>query len=510
MNDKGLWINNHTFVEFSAMGGRALEKEISSRVNAGNYWGALFSILPDPDTVLSRAGHSIQTYNNMMNDPHIFGEFEKRKALTTSLDFNILRGNASEKYSALIEEYLLSNDHQLFDSLSTAQFDEDDDGDIYDLIESGLEALPHGFQPVEIIWQKINKQWLPAKLIDRPREWFHFDQDGRLRFKSKGSPFQGELLPPKKFLVFRHAPTYMNPYGTRVLSKCFWAWLFKHSTEKWKIQFLEKFGSVWAIGKLPRGREDAEYNNMYDSLNDLINSGIGIIPDDGSIELMEPAGKGTTANIFDKNIDVYNAEMSKAILTVTSLTGSETGNRASDEVRERMVKALATKDKRIPVKRINRLLDWTFDLNAWGTAPRSELLEPEDYDVERTERDVKLNQQGVKFNKVYYQKHYSFEDDDFELEGEQPPAQFSAGEVNLSIGKDPLKEIIKRSSPQLQKLITPVLKPVLTVFETTTDLSVALEKITGMLPEANTDELEDLLTRLTFSAFAQGVKDAGR
>lgn len=515
---KGIWVSDNKFLSFAE-----IEKDISGQVatrsTAAKYFGHFFSILPDPDEVLAKIGRAVETYNKMEYDPHIFAEMEKRKALTTSLTFDIIQGKASAKQYQFIKDYFLSNDHELFQDVKRDEED-DEDADIYDLLEVGLDSIFHGYQPVEVVWELINGIRLPVKLVDRPREWFHFDTDNRLRFKSRNAPVEGETLPDKKFLLFRHKPRYDNPYGTRVLSRCFWPWMFKHTTEKWKIQFLEKFGTIWAIGKLPRGKDNKEYDNMFNSLVDLINSAVGVIPDDGSVELIEAAGKGTTANIFDGNITLYNREMSKAIVTVTSLTDSEDkGSYASDEIRERMLKALTSSDKKIALKKTSQLFRWIFDVNGWGSSPLAELWEPEDYDKERADRDKVLHEQGFRPTKKYYLSKYGFEEDDFELTDSKPPdsktplslpRRGGGGEVELAEGEvDEIKKLINTiPSNTLQSLIEPVIKQVLKAFDESTNFEEAMEKVIELIPHANTDEIEDFISRARFIAFAKGSIDA--
>lgn len=504
--NKGIWVSENKFLSFAEIE-RDLTGQVATRSNAAQYFGQFFSVLPDPDQVLAKIGKAVETYKKMEYDPHIFAEIEKRKALTISLTFDIVRGKANTNKYQFIKDYFLSNDHELFDDVKRYN-EEDEDADIYDLIDVGLDAIFHGYQPVEIVWDMINSIRLPVKLIDRPREWFHFDTDNKLRFKSRSHSVDGELLPEKKFLLFRYKPRYDNPYGTRVLSRCFWPWMFKHSTEKWKIQFLEKFGTIWAIGKLPRGKESKDYDNMFDALLDLINSQVGVIPDDGSVELIEAAGKGTTANIFDGNITLYNREMSKAIITVTSLTDSdEKGSYASDQVRERMLKALVAADKKIAIKRTSQLFAWIFDVNAWGVAPFAELWEPEDYDKERAERDDVLYQQGVRLTKKYYTNKYGFDEDDIELThssnfSSSSAAEFAEGEV------DEIKKLVNSiPSNALQMLIEPLINQVLNAFNESANFEEAMEKVIELIPAANTDEIEDFITRARFTAFAKGSID---
>ena len=512
----GLWLSENQFVSFSEMENIFSGKQIATRSNSAEFFTSLFSVLPDPDQILRKAGNAVETYNKMTFDPHIYSESVKRKALTTSLSINFVRGRASEKYTNLLKDYLMSNDQELVKKLRNNNSDNEDyeDADINDLIEIGLDAPLHGYQPVENVMGSIGTMKLPVKLIDRPRKWFHFDTDNRLRFKSKTNPVEGELMPKYSILLFQHKPRYDNPYGERVLSRCFWAWMFKHSTEKWKIQFLEKFASVWPIGKLPRGRDPKEYDELYDMLVDMINNGVAVIPDDGSVELKEPVGKGATANVFDGNINLYNGEISKAILTVTSLTSSgDKGSYASDLVRERMVRALAVADKKIIEKKLTQLIGWIFEINSWGAAPHAELWEPEDYDKERADRDKVIFDSGVGFTEQYFLKNYSFEKGDIVIKDSsaipattEPPVQLAEAELKTEV--DELNKLIKSVYPLMDNAVEPLRNKIQNIFDEAENYAEAMENVQTLLPKVSTDEIENIVAKLNYIAFLKGSADA--
>ena len=507
--NNGIWLNENKFVQFSELQDNNLTEQIFSRAQSSQFWSTMFTTLPDPDLVLQAAGNWVETFNKMMNDPHIFAEFEKRKALTTSLDFVINRGAASKKFYDLLEAYINSNDHELFSSVGKHQNDEED-ADIYDLINEGLDAVPFGYQPVEVVWEKVGTYFLPVKLIDRPHQWFHFDMNNQPRFKSKASPVEGELIPDKKILMFRHQARYNNPYGVRVLSKCFWAWTFKHTTEKWKIQFLEKFATVFAIAKLPRGKENKEYQNTLEALFDMINNTVAVIPEDGSVELMEAAGKGSTSNIFDQNISLYNSEMSKAIITVESLTGKgDGGSRARDEVMERLAAALGVSDKKIVLKKTDLLFRWIGEINGFGAAPTSDLIKPVDH-VKRAELDTKLKELGVGFKKSHFIENYNLKDQDFDIHSETKPEPITDPVQFAELEKtDDLKNLLNAlPSNTLQTMIEPFINQIKKAFEESTNFEEAMEKAITLVPGVSTDQLEEFIGKLRFTSFIKGTADA--
>ena len=185
-----------------------LSEEIATRKRALNFY-SLANILPDPDIVLRKQGKDIKIYKELLCDPHVFACTQSRKAGVLSLDWDINRG--VENNDSSIDD--LKN---LLKSL-----------DIHKLISDILDATQYGFQPLEIIWEKSKSgHILPAKVIAKPQEWFCFDDDNNLKFRTKDNYF-GEVVPDKKFLLAQNNPSYNNPYGERTLSRVFWAVTFK-------------------------------------------------------------------------------------------------------------------------------------------------------------------------------------------------------------------------------------------------------------------------------------------
>ena len=178
-----------------------LTEEIATRKRALNFY-SLANILPDPDIVLRKQGKDMRIYKELMCDPHVFACVQSRKAGVLSLDWDINRGIDKDE-----------NTENIFKLLKYL--------DIHKLINDILDATLYGFQPLEIIWQKNKSGYiLPTKIIAKPSEWFCFDDNNNLKFRTKEN-YYGELLPNKKFLLAQNNPSYNNPYGERTLSRVF-------------------------------------------------------------------------------------------------------------------------------------------------------------------------------------------------------------------------------------------------------------------------------------------------
>jgi|GEM_PF-575030 len=397
---KGFYITPDRFVNFSELKSASLASEIATRANSSEYWGTVWGALPDPDLVLKKLGLDVRVYHETMTDPHVFSCMEQRKAKTLSMNWEINRGGAKSRNIKLIESVFNDPDFRL-----------------HAVMEAMLNCVAYGMQPMEIMWEQIGQYWLPVSVEEKPVEWFIYDDENRPRFKSQDDPIDGMLLPYRKFLIARNKPTYANPYGEKVLSRCYWPALFKKSTEKWWIEFLEKYGSLFAVGKLPRssmGEGSKEQSSLLEMLSLLIQSGTAVIPDDGSVDFKESATKQATSDIYKTRCDYSNNEISKAILTQTLTT--EIGNKgsyAASETHSDMLTHLSLKDRSIIESELNLLIKWIYEVNFSDTnIPKFEMFLPEDVDKDLADRDKILTECGVKFTRGYFIKAYNFKEED--------------------------------------------------------------------------------------------------
>ena len=266
------------------------------------------------------------------------------------------------------------------------------------------------------MWKKEkNGQVLPEKVVAKPPEWFCFDDNNHLKFRTKENYF-GEELPNRKFLCPQSNPSYENPYGERTLSRVFWPVTFKKGGMKFWVIFTEKYGMPHLIGKHPRGASREETETLADNLEQMIQDAIAVIPDDSSVEIQE-ANKSSSAEIYEKLIDKMNSEISKAILgqTLTTEIGS-TGSYAASNTHMRVRQDIIDSDKKLVETTINQLIRWIYELNfASEEVPIFELYEKEDVDLVIAQRDKILSETGVQFTKNYFIKNYGLDDEDFEV-----------------------------------------------------------------------------------------------
>ena len=471
---------------------KGITEEIATRKRALNFY-SLANILPDPDIVLKKQGKDIRIYKELLCDPHVFACTQSRKAGVLSLDWEINRGLDKDQNAEDVENLLKKLD-------------------IQKLMSDILDATQFGFQPLEIIWKRDKSgHIMPERVTAKPPEWFCFDDDNNLKFRTKEN-YYGEIVPNKKFLLAQNNPTYNNPYGDRTLSRVFWNVTFKKGGLKFWVVFTEKYGMPHLIGKHPRGSTKEETNSLADMLEDMVQDAIAVIPDDSSIEIQE-ASKSSSAEIYEKLIDKMNTEISKAILgqTLTTEIGS-TGSYAASNTHMQVRQDIIDSDKKLVEGVINQLIQWIYEINfANAEVPVFELYEPEDVDLTLAQRDKILSDTGVKFTKEYFIKNYGLEEEDFEIrEDIIPPSpnfkEFKEEEEKLVPGQAQIENLFKFiTEGDLNKQAQSMLSPLIKLFESCENYEEAFELLTDK--NLHSKQFEQTIQKALFLCELQGRSD---
>ena len=469
---------------------KKLSEEIATRKRSINFY-SLGTYLPDPDIVLKKQGKDIRIYKELLCDPHVFACVQSRKSGTLSLEWDLNRGSDKDKNAELIINLLKKLD-------------------IRKLMNDILDAVLFGFAPIEIMWGKVGNYILPLELKAKPPEWFCFDDENQLKFRTK-EHYWGEELPPRKFLCPQSNPSYENPYGERVLSRVFWSVTFKKGGLKFWVVFTEKYGMPHLIGKHPRGATKEETDNLADLLEQMVQDAIAVIPDDSSVEIQE-ANKSSSAAIYEQLIDKMNAEISKAILgqTLTTEIGSN-GSYAASNTHMGIRQDIIDSDKKLVEQTINQLIQWIYEINfSNAEIPVFELYQEEDVDLTLAQRDKILFDSGVKFTKEYFIKTYGFDEDDIEIKEDILPTAMSQysqfAEEPVIKGQKQIDDLFKfLSEVELNKQTQKMLSPLISLLESCEDYEEAYELLTDK--NLHTKQLEQSIQKAMFLCELQGRSD---
>lgn len=464
---------------------------IATRAQAIDYY-AIGYYLPNPDPVLKKMGRDISAYREVLADSHVAGCVRRRKAAVKGLEWRITptgREEVDEQLNAIFDELPLNH-----------------------IISQILNATLFGYQALEILWTYEDSIWKPVDIQGKPPEWFVFDEDNQLKLRTKDHYFDGIALPEKKFLLATQDATYENPYGQGDLSKCFWAATFKKGGFKFWLEFAEKYGSPWLVGKHPRTSTPTETEDLLDSLEQMLGTAVAAIPDDSSINLLESASKGGSSQVFDDFLRYCKSEISVAILGQDQTTEADS-NRASATAGLEVLEDIRDDDARLVESVFNQLLSWLCELNfTVDTLPKFELFEQESVDKLQAERDEILSRVGVKFTQQYLQRTYNFEEGDIELvaeDADKPQAQFAEPEMPKNIADGIVEQLEMEGEPYVENWLQQV-QDKLSQAESLEDFRNRLD---SLIPELSFAEYGELLAQaMTVAELAgrQSVHDERR
>lgn len=523
---KGLWVSEKTFIRFADKGAGSITQEIATRKGSIDYY-SLGYYLPNPDPVLKKQGKDITVYEELLGDAYLGGCVQSRQSGVKSLEWGIDRGKSKSRQARLIED--------VFKNLKMEK-----------ILDQVINAPLFGYQVFEILWENVGGYVLPRAVVGKPQEWFCFSENNELLYKSKDHR-DGAPVNPNQFIVLTHGATYKNPYGQPILGKVFWPVTFKKGGLKFWVVFAEKFGGVFAIGKQPRGTGKQETDAFADSLEQMIQDAVAVIPDDDSVELMEAQYKGASAEIYKGLRDDCKSEIAIAVLGQNLTTEVKGGSYAAAETHMAVRADIVDDDRKLAESLLNGVIERIFALNfGGGERPVFSMWQEEDVDKTLAERDKTLADTGmIRFKKGYFIKNYGFEEEDIEVVekpdavntansgvpplpgagvGENPdPAllkqfkqflngvQFASGGTARYPDQDALDKAADNLDPaELQSQMEGILKPIISLIKEGNDYNEVLDRLAEVFPDMGTRGLEEMYGRALYVSELWGLMNAGK
>ena len=362
------------------------------------------NFLPDPDKILIENEYDYEIYRDLLLDPHLMATIQQRKMQVMQLEYEVQHSAEGKEQSGITKEL-----EQVFESI-----------DFNELVSEIMDAIFFGYSVVELTWKKDGKILRPDKITGKPQEWFIFDKKNELRLRKYKHGFylfeEGEKLPPYKFILTQHKPTFTNPYGEKILSRCYWpVTLKKGGIEYWQLM-MERYGMPYLIGRYPNTFNATQKTEFLAQLKQMVVDNITIFDEALGIELKE-SPQFDIGQLYENLVKFHNREISKAVLTVTLTTEIEkTGSYKAGEVHKEMLQFLGESDRKLVETSLNKIIDYYCELNYGNIErPKIKLLDKEKVIEESVDRDKALTDMGVKFSKEYFMKRYKLSENDFSL-----------------------------------------------------------------------------------------------
>lgn len=253
-----------------------------------------------------------QLFDDMYDrDAHLRCEFDKRAGAVLGLDWSIEPpGSASraEKKAAAMVEALLR----------------DTGDDLEDVIVRMMEAVGHGFAPIELEWERWGRDWLP-KFHPRPQTWFRLSMDRRQLRLADGSPDGAEPI-SMGWILHQHTKVKTGYLGRMGLFRVLvWPFLYKAYSIGDFAEFLETYGLPIIVGKYMAGATGEEKASLMRAVTALGHDARAIMPDGMSLEINKITGGGEGSHHLNM-VAWADSAQSKAILgQVLSAEAKATG-----------------------------------------------------------------------------------------------------------------------------------------------------------------------------------------
>jgi phage gp29-like protein len=374
---------------------KSLTKEFATNYDSFVYWS---KTIDNPDPVLKSLGKDVETYNKLMSDPHLYACVQSRKSGVLSYEWDIDKEYSDSKIVDFV--------YDIFQKL-----------DVNEITRVILDAPLFGYQPLEIIWELIGGKIIPVSIYKRPRQHFKFDADGNLIFiDDMGNE---KDVPKYKFLCPSYEASRSNPYGTPLLSKCYWPVVLKNDVRKFWSIFTEKFGTPWVGARYEFGRyqDEKKVNDLITNLVAMAQDAIFAIPSDVDLQIHN-SGQAANAEMYHKYIKECKEEVSEVLLGHTSATTSTPGRLGNESMAIEVVDRIIETDKRLVENTFNELIKMIVELNfVADDYPKFSFYQEEEVNIALAQRDAVLAKDlGVKFSKQYLMRMHNFEEDDFEIE----------------------------------------------------------------------------------------------
>jgi phage gp29-like protein len=404
-------------------------------------WWLVHQQLPNPDVVLAKRNRNIHIYKELLSDDHLGAVLESRESASLSFEWRLERGDAPVRLYKAVEKWFFSIIER---KLTVGDLSRDE------LTDNLLDVIYYGYQPAELTWDFMYGLWLPVAITPKPPEWFAWfiNEQGipEIRFISKEHPIQGEAPPdPWTLICPRVKPSYDNPYGRGVASRCFWPIVFKRSGIEFWMNFLERFAVPWVKGKIEGSSSTTELQEFAHDLRSMVQDAVIAVSGTRDVEILESksasSGRGG-GSAFKELADFMNSGISKTVLGHTLSTETGGGGYAATKgalvVRDDIVK----RDRKMITSIYSDVINLIYLRNGFYDIARPILksYDPDAVETERASRDESLSRAGVEFTKKYFVRTYNLSEDDIAKVNAPANKDVSAPSVSSGGVKDKPKE----------------------------------------------------------------------
>ena len=451
-------------------------------------------LLQPTDPILRQRYASLyrnESYRDLLTDDQVCSTVAQRRLALIARDWEVVPGGDMRRDKAAADFIRETLQHIRWDTVCDRMW----------------YANFFGYAVSECIWARESAYIRLDKIKVRNHARFGFDPQFRLKLLTTHKP-HGEALPERKFWWVATGETHDDePYGLGLAHYLYWPVKFKRGGMQYWLKFLDKFGAPSLVAKYPEGATDEQQAALLSTVHQIRNDSAMILPENMMVELVEAnrAGKPEYAALCDK----MNDAISKIVVGQT-MTTDDGSSRSQAEVHltvrdEKVIADAHLLDDSFTRSVVRWLIEWNFP---GATLPRVR-RQFADFGAnkEQSERDKMLFDMGYRPTKEHIEETYKIAVDDVGLPITQSTPQTSDFAETDDV-EDALEVLLASiNKEQQQKIAEDIAKPLLDAIDENPDYILGL--LAERYPNMDGEALQDLLTRIIFTADTWGRLNAG-
>lgn len=265
-----------------------------------------------------------------------------------------------------------------------------------DLIGQILETYLYGLNVFEVNYKLKDGFYYPI-LKQRDFRNFGFNEEDELIYNGNGCE---EIVEDKKAIYGLFGSNFLFKNGDALLAKLYFPVKLKNASLKFWMEFLERFGSPWAVAKT-----DSDPDALASEIHQMLNGDSAVIDKEEELDLIQPKSKAN----YNEIIDYLDNQIRSVVLGANLSSQVSSGSLAAAQSHNDIRKDLAAQDGQIVLFILNRALKFFKEINNFKDELYVQFFNESDPKSELCERDLKLFNMGFIFDEEYIKSTYNVE-----------------------------------------------------------------------------------------------------
>ncbi|EOY2886849.1 DUF935 family protein [Campylobacter jejuni] len=265
-----------------------------------------------------------------------------------------------------------------------------------DLIGQILETYLYGLNVFEVNYKLKDGFYYPI-LKQRDFRNFGFNENDELVYNGNGCE---EIVEDKKAIYGLFGSNFLFKNGDALLTKLYFPVKLKNASLKFWMEFLERFGSPWAVAKT-----DSDPDALASEIHQMLNGDSAVIDKEEELDLIQPKAKAN----YNEIIDYLDNQIRSVVLGANLSSQVSGGSLAAAESHNQIRKDLAAQDGQIVLFILNRAIKFFKEINNFKDELYVQFFSEAEPKSELCERDLKLFHMGFNFDEEYIKSTYNVE-----------------------------------------------------------------------------------------------------